>query len=203
MSDGAVARMPREARRRQLIDLGVRLTAASSFEDVSLDDVAAAANISRSLLFHYFPTKRDFQVAVASAAAEELLAVTEPDPALPPDERLVDSLERFVDYITGRRDAFLSLVRGATGGDPAMQAVFDRAHEVVANRVLVGLGVEQAEPALRVALRGWVAFIEEAVVVWFEQDGLTRDELIALLRATLVAAVGSVAGDAGPRWPAA
>lgn len=201
MSDGAAARMPREARRRQLIDLGVRLTAASSFEDVSLDDVATAANISRSLLFHYFPTKRDFQVAVASAAAEDLLAFTEPDRDLPVDERLVDSLERFVDYITQRREAFLSLVRGATGGETALQSVFDRAHEVVARRVLVGLGVQENDPALYVAIRGWVACVEETVVVWLEQGGLGRDDLIALLRATLVAAVDAVAADARG-WPA-
>jgi AcrR family transcriptional regulator len=186
-------RLSKGQRRAQLVEIGVRLVAASTFEDVSIDAVAAQAGIARSLLFHYFPTKRDFQVAVAEAAADELLAATEPDESLPLEERLNDSLERFVAYVASRGPAFISLVRGASGGDAALQAVFDRAHDVVARRVLDGLdiAVERAKPMVQIALRGWVAFIEECVVVWLSQGGAAREELVAVLQQALVAALGA------------
>ena len=180
-------------RRAQLVEIGMRLIERSSFDAVPIDRVAEEAGISRSLLFHYFPTKRDFQVAVAEAAADELLAATEPDLTLPPDQRLRDSLEAFVAYVSTRGEAFTSLVRGASGGDPALRDVFDRAHAVVATRVLSGMGVseETETPLLRVAVRGWVAFLEEAIVAWLATGGSSRDQFVPVLEATLVAAVAA------------
>lgn len=186
-------RLPKADRRAQLVQIGVRLVAASNFEDVSIDQVAAEAGISRSLLFHYFPTKRDFQVAVAQAGADELLAATEPDESLPLEERLRTSLDAFVSYVEGRGEAFISLVRGASGGDPALQAVFESAHDVVAQRILDGLGLsaDDAAPLVQIALRGWVAFLEESVVVWLAHGGASRAELVGLLEQALVAALGA------------
>ena len=184
-------RLSPDQRRAQLVDIGVRLVSQSSFDAVPIDRVAAEAGISRSLLFHYFPTKRDFQVAVAEAGADELLAATQPDPSLPIEQRLRASLEAFVAYVSARGEAFTSLIRGASGGDPALQAVFDRAHGVVATRILEGLGIDEGSETslLRIAVRGWVAFIEEAVVVWLDTGGSTQDQLVAILEASLLAAV--------------
>ena len=192
---GTGRRLTSDERRAQLVEIGMRLVAASSFDAVPIDRVAKEAGISRSLLFHYFPDKRSFQVAVAEASAAELLAGTEPDVTLPPDERLRASLHAFVDYVSQRSEAFVSLIRGATGGDPRLRAVFDRAHTIVANRVLEGVGVAPGteSPLLRIAIRGWVAFLEEAVVVWLAAGEPSQQELIDVLESTLVAAVA--AGD--------
>lgn len=181
-------RLTREQRRAQLIDLGVQVVGRSSFDDVSIDDVAAAAGISRSLLFHYFPTRRDFLVAVAEASAEELLAATDTDPSLRPGERLRQGLERYLDYVGSRREAYLSLVRGATGGDPALQEVFDRTRQRNAERVLEGLGFAwaSAPPLVRLAVRSWVAFVEEASVSWLAGDGeVARDDVVTLAEQAL------------------
>lgn len=190
---GGARRLRSDERRTQLVEIGMRLVAASSFDAVPIDRVAKEAGISRSLLFHYFPDKRAFQVAVAEASAQELLAATEPDPDLPPDERLRASLHAFVDYVSERQEAFVSLIRGATGGEPGLRDVFDRAHTVVANRVLEGVGVTPGSEGalLRIAVRGWVAFLEEAVVVWLASGEPTQDELVGLLEAALVAAVAT------------
>lgn len=191
MAGRAGARLSRQERRAQLVELGVRLVSERSFDAVSVDDVAEEAGISRSLLFHYFPSKRDFQAAIAQAAADEMLASTEPDPVLPPDQRLRASLAAFVDYVASRPAGFLSLVRGASGGDEVLRAVFERAHAVVAGRILEGLGLDAdaAVPLLRVAVRGWVAFAEESVVVWLVEGGASREEVVELLEQVLVQAV--------------
>ncbi|MQA26173.1 MAG: TetR family transcriptional regulator, partial [Micromonosporaceae bacterium] len=62
-------RMPADDRRRQLVGLGLQMLTEVPIQDLSVDKVAAAAGISRGLLFHYFPTKRDFYIAVVRAAA--------------------------------------------------------------------------------------------------------------------------------------
>jgi AcrR family transcriptional regulator len=197
-----VTRLAPAQRRAQLVEIGVRLVSESSFDAVSVDDVAREAGISRGLLFHYFPTKRDFQVAVAQAAVEEFLAVVQPSTSLPPEEQLRAGLTAFVDYVATRRDAFLSLVRGAGGGDRELRAVVDRAHDEVADAVLTTLqevlGVEET-PLLRTMIFGAIAFAEEAAVRWLTEGGSTRDELVgALEQLTLQAVVVTVEQQQSP-----
>ncbi|HEX6420373.1 MAG TPA: helix-turn-helix domain-containing protein [Acidimicrobiales bacterium] len=74
MAHGSRTRLDPERRRAQLVDLGRRMLSSRPLDQVAIDDIAAEAGISRGLLFHYFPTKRDFHVAVARSAAHDLLA---------------------------------------------------------------------------------------------------------------------------------
>lgn len=175
------ARLSREARREQLVTLGHDLVATSSFEEVSVDDVAAAAGISRGLLFHYFPTKRDFQVAVAELAAHRLLEATVTDPEAPVLDQLRDGTERFLDHVSERREAYLSLVRGAAAGEPALRAVSERTRDQLAQRVFDGLGLDDISADVRLVVRGWVAASEEMVVTWLVDAQVSRERLVDLL----------------------
>lgn len=186
-------RLTRAERRAQLIALGMQMVEASSFDAVSVDDVAARAGISRSLLFHYFPTKRDFQLALAEQASHDLLARIAPDPDLGPIERLRSGSRNYIAYVTERREAYLSLVRGAAGGDDAMRAVFDGTRAQIAEWMVIGLGhaPDDAPPDLWLAARGWVALLEEMCVVWLQTDELGRDDFVDLMeRATTALFVG-------------
>lgn len=190
-------RLSREERRAQLIQIGRRLVEESSFDALSTDDVAAAAGISRGLLFHYFPTRDRFLLAIAEQASAELLEVTDPDLDLPPLERLRAGVRAYVEHVSAQRDTYLALIRGQAGGAQEMQAVFERTRGVLADRVLAGLAVDPAAapPALRLAARGYVALAEEVVVTWLRDDGpaLPRERLLELLEeagASLLAVAG-------------
>lgn len=208
MSSATGARMPRDERREQLLVLGARQVAAGSFDDLSLDQVASDAGISRSLLFHYFPSRLDFVVAIAEDAAAQLLEVTdvgeEPSPAV----TLRRGLEAFVGHIEERAASYVSLVRGALGGEPALRAVSDRTRATIAGRVveaLVGMGTAPTAE-LRLAVRGWVAYVEEAVVVWLAERDPARARLIEHLERVLFAAVAldrELLEPAKPAEPAA
>ncbi len=188
-------RLSRDERRAQLIEVGRRQVEASSFDELSTDAVADEAGISRGLLFHYFPTRRDFLVVLAEDASEELLALTAPDEALDPVARLRQGLEAFVGYVAERRELYLALIRGAAGGGVEMQEVFDRTRAVLAGRILDGLGLRPGEPGdpLRVAARGYIAFVEEAVVTWLRagEGRMARDQLIDLLEEAGLSLLGA------------
>src|SRR4051812_45882941 len=72
------ARLDVDERRAQLLSLGLERFSERSYDEVSIDDLARAAGISKGLLYHYFPTKRDFYIAALAQAAEQLLAATDP-----------------------------------------------------------------------------------------------------------------------------
>ena len=63
------SRLSTDVRREQLVALGIEIFSDRPFDEVSIDDIAAAAGISKGLLYHYFPSKRDFYVAVMSRSA--------------------------------------------------------------------------------------------------------------------------------------
>ncbi|HEY0705560.1 MAG TPA: TetR/AcrR family transcriptional regulator, partial [Polyangia bacterium] len=92
-------RLPIDERRAQLIALGTRLFSTRSYEDISIDDVAEEAGISKGLLYHYFGGKREFYVEVLRATSEELRRLTEPDPTLSPGERLRAAVEAHLNYV--------------------------------------------------------------------------------------------------------
>src|SRR3954471_9025697 len=129
-------RLTPEARRQQLIELGVEMLATRRLDELSVELIAKAAGISRGLLFHYFASKQEFHVEVAKAAAAEMLRRTGPDTSLAPVDALRGALTSFIDYVEENPDNYRSLVRGAVSGDAEMRAIFDATRSTMAQRVL-------------------------------------------------------------------
>lgn len=195
-------RLPPEERRAQLLALGLELLAERTLDELSIEDLAEAAGVSRGLLFHYFAGKADFQLQVARAAADDLIERTAPDPTWAPEETLLRGVGAFVDYVADNPRAYVSLVRGAGSGDAAMLAVFDDTRDRLAQRtvdVMTGIGLELPPMALLV-VRGWIAFVEDVTVSWCNtdpaggggSDGVvrpSREQLLELLTRGLPALV--------------
>jgi AcrR family transcriptional regulator len=178
-------------RRSQLIALGVQMLATRTLDELSVEDLARHAGISRGLLFHYFTSKHEFHVEVVRAAAADLLARTEPAPDLAPIDALRTGLTAFVDYVEENPDSYRSLVRGAATGDPELREIFDRTREAMAGRVIDVLGDLGLPSGTRAALavHGWVAFVEECVIRSIDDGIRDRAALLDLLSAALPALV--------------
>jgi AcrR family transcriptional regulator len=181
--------MPRltpEDRRRQLIGIGLRLLITTPIDELPIDRVAEEAGISRSLLFHYFPSKRDYYVAVISAAGRRLLRVTKPDEDLPPEQALREMLVQFVAFIERRRTAYISFVRGAAGGDDYAVEVYDDTRIGLCRRILTFLGTPEVADnrasAEYLRVHAWLSYAEDQAIEWSglpEADRpLTADALI-------------------------
>lgn len=182
-------RLSPEERRAQLIDLGVRMLADRPLEQISVEDIADQAGVSRGLLFHYFASKHDFHVEIVRHTSAEMLARTAPNLDLPVIDMLRDVMAAYVDYVSENRDTYVSLLRGTASGDPAMREVFESTRAEMARRVIEQLPHLGIEPDARIALsvRGWIAFVEEATITWLRAPEIPRDELIELLVTALPA----------------
>lgn len=188
-------RLSPDARRAQLIALGVDMLATRTLDELSVEEIAKQAGISRGLLFHYFASKQEFHVEVARAAAAELITRTEPDRSLPPLDALRGALTAFMDYVVENPDNYKSLVRGAASGDADMRTIFDRTRSTMAGRiisVLDDLGLPVG-PRAALAVHGWVAFVEECVVRAIDNRSLDddgfREGLLDMLAKSLPALV--------------
>lgn len=184
------ARLPVDERRAQLLTLGLRLFGERSYDELSIDDIARAAGISRGLLYHYFSSKRDFYVETVRSAAQQLLDRTDPETHVEPEALLV-GLEAYLCFVEDHASAYLALMRGGVGQDAEILAVLEATRARFVARILERLGIAAPAPALRIALRGWIGLVEAASLDWLDRRDLPRDELrdllARLLLATLVA----------------
>lgn len=171
----------RVPRRQRLIEVGMDLFCNRSYEEVAIDDIAAMADISKGLLYYYFPTKHDFYIAVVQYAAEQLLKETAPDPTLEPIENLRQGLEAYFAYVEQHAQAYLALLRGGVGSDPQMAGIIDSVRQAYVRRIIQNLPEgTQLTPSSQIAISGWVGFVEATSVAWLEQRTMERDQLCNL-----------------------
>lgn len=188
-------RLSPEDRRAQLTALGVSTLSEQPLERLTIDQLSTAAGVSRGLLFYYFGSKQGLHQAVVLAARDAMLRATQPALELPPLERLHDTLSRLVHFVRDHRGTFYALVRGASAGDPEVRVLIDEARTVHADRLLAvfrELGQPETE-LLRVAVRAWVAFAEEALIDGVLATELPADELVVFLERSATAVVDVVA----------
>jgi AcrR family transcriptional regulator len=187
-SGPAYTRLQVDERRRQLLDLGADLFARHAYDELSMAQIARAAGISKALLYHYFPSKQAYFAATLEQAAAELAATVEPDPALPPVEQLAGSLDAYLAWVERNADAYAKLIT-SVGAVPEVRDLVERVRDETADRILAGIAPQGAAPPLRAAVRGWLWFLDGAILDWIEHRDIDRRRLHGLLLGTLLGAV--------------
>lgn len=191
-------RLSPDERREQLLDLGVRLLATRSLDELSIDLLAEEAGISRGLLYHYFGNKHAFHEAVVRRAADDLIAKTTPPVEGGPVERLLISLAAYLDYVVENHEGYLSLVKAAAGGNETLREIYEDSRSALNGRIFredAQPGAEGGQiipdtPTTRLVVRGWSAMVEELVLSWIDEPGeVTREQLLEVMAASLPALV--------------
>lgn len=156
-------RLSAEERRRQLVGIGLSMIVETPIQDLSMDDIATEAGISRGLLFHYFPTKTDFYLACISAAGRRILRTTTPDPGLPGEAQVEMTTRLMIEQIERRRGFYLALVHGHGVADPRVSEVMGSVRDGSTERVMAALDVPEPR---RDVVRAWWAYTEDRALTW-------------------------------------
>jgi AcrR family transcriptional regulator len=188
MATPSYRRLDVDERRRQLLERGAELFTSHRYDELSMSRIAAEVGISKSLLYHYFPSKQAFFEATLGAWAEQLRERTEPDPDLPPVEQLTGSLDAFLSLIEENSGAYRNLMGSATGV-PEIRDLIDQVRRATAARILEGIYPDGAPPKARTAVSGWLWFMDGACLNWIEHDDIDREELRNLLLGVLMGAL--------------
>ncbi len=178
MTTGARRRMGVEERRDQLIAVALDLFSHRSPEDVSIDEIAEAAGISRPLVYHYFPGKRQLYEAALRRAAEELTArFVEPHEG-PLGARLLRVMERFFDFVEVHGPGFSALMRGGPAvGSTRASAMMDGVRQAAYEQIVAHLGVPDPTPRLELVVRSWISLAETTALLWLDRRSIPRAEL--------------------------
>lgn len=175
------ARMENDARRAQLLALGLGVFSNRAYDEVSMEDIARTAGISKGLVYHYFPTKRHFYVAALKEAARQLLDDTTPNETDPPELRLRKGLEGYLSFVEKHARAYTTLMRGGVGVDKQAASVVDKTRTAFMERFFSAPEIAGvATPAMRLAVRGWIGFVESTSLEWLERRAISRERLLEL-----------------------
>ncbi|WP_329116068.1 TetR/AcrR family transcriptional regulator [Streptomyces sp. NBC_01353] len=191
----AYRRLSVEERRLQLLAAALTLFAHRAPDEVSLDDVAEAAGVSRPLVYRYFPGgKQQLYEAALRSSADQLERCFAEPPAGPPTERLGRVLDRYLAFVDQHDAGFSALLQGGSVAETSRTtAIVDEVRRAAAEQILVHLGVDEPRARLRMMVRTWIAAVEAASLIWLDEDKQPSaaelrdwlvDHLIALLAAT-------------------
>ncbi|MEU1018245.1 TetR/AcrR family transcriptional regulator [Streptomyces sp. NPDC005898] len=189
-------RLSTEERREQLLTVGARLFAQKPYDDVWIERVAEIAGVSRGLLYHYFPTKRDFFAAVVRRESERMLRLTAAVPGLPVREQISTGLDAFLGYVESHAQGFRAFHRAEAAGDPLVREVYGAGLAAQERQILAALAADpdatdvvRDEDVLRLAVRGWLAFMVAVCLEWLAAPELTRAQVRDLCAKALLGAI--------------
>lgn len=200
----AYRRLSVEERRAQLLAAALSLFAHQPPEEISLDDVAEAAGVSRPLVYRYFPGgKQQLYEAALRSAADRLEDCFAEPAAGPPTARLARVLDRFLLFVDEHDTGFSALLRGGSVVETSRTtSIVDEVRRSAAEQILLHLGAEGAGPRMRMMVRTWIAAAEAASLIWIDEGKQPpaeemRDWLIDHLIALLVATAATDEETAG------
>jgi AcrR family transcriptional regulator len=193
-------RLPVAERREVIVDAAGRLFGERGYDGTRLDDIAAAAGVTKPILYRHFESKRDLYLALLARHREDLPSFTDAMPAEGSDrERLLAVLEVWLDYVEAHSYAWKMLFRD-TGGGPEVHAfrqeVQARARDVLAGTIgALGGGripSRELEP-LAELLRSGMASL---VLWWVDNPQTPREALVDSIARVWLGLLAADGGDA-------
>ncbi|MBW8793563.1 MAG: TetR/AcrR family transcriptional regulator [Streptomyces sp.] len=178
MTTGVRRRMGVEERRQQLIGVALELFSRRSPDEVSIDEIASAAGISRPLVYHYFPGKLSLYEAALKRASEDLADRFHEPHEGPLGARLLRVMRRFFDFVDEHGPGFAALMRGGPAvGSSATNALIDSVRQAAYEQILAHLGITEAPPRLELVIRSWISLAESTALIWLDGRRIPRAEL--------------------------
>ncbi|MFF0205426.1 TetR/AcrR family transcriptional regulator [Streptomyces sp. NPDC005017] len=170
------------ARRAELISIGRKLFADTSYDALSMDDIARQAHVAKGLIYYYFQSKRGYYLAIVEDSVADLVGFAAGGLELPAVDRVQRTIEGYLRYAEHHHAAYRTIVSGGVGFDAEVHAIRDGVREAIVTTIAEGAyGRREIGPVARMGLLGWVCGVEGATLDWIDRPGLSRDDMRELL----------------------
>ena len=168
-------RLPRPARRRQLLGAAQEIFVAQGYHAAAMDDIADRAGVSKPVLYQHFPGKLELYLALLDESAEELVAIVREALSSTTDnkQRVPATFRAFFDYVGTSGEAFRLVFESDLSNEPAVRARLDRTMrecaEMVSQFIREDAGVGDAEA--RLLGMALVGMAQVSSRYWLSTDG--------------------------------
>jgi AcrR family transcriptional regulator len=136
--------MPRPDREREMLEAAGEIFASQGFHAASMDAIAAAAGISKPMLYNYFGSKEGLYLAYIRHSGRALLRSLRDaaSPQAPGGERLRAGVIAFLTYVEEHRSGWAVLHRETTAQGGSLAAEVADLRERIAGMLTVLLDGE-------------------------------------------------------------
>lgn len=185
----AGTRLPRPARRRQLLGAARDVFVAQGYHAAAMDEIAERAGVSKPVLYQHFPGKLELYLALLDESVAELVGAVSAALASTADnsERVPATFRAFFDYVSGAGEAFRLVFESDLSNEPAVRERLERTiyecAEMVSEFIREDAGVSNEEAdLLGMAL---VGMAQVSARYWLSTDRTINQRLAEDLLARL------------------
>jgi AcrR family transcriptional regulator len=203
---GPRRRLSAEERRESILDAANQVFGDHGFEHVRIDDVAAAAGISKALIYEHFESKQDLYSELMNRAALDLLRVLVEAAAAPGMEgalRMENAAAAGFLWVQEHPHAFHMFIRDVT--DPEISAKQEELRrmsvtamadvmEMEPPETRAGMARRQTEQIAEMIVGGWYAVADW----WLRHPDVPREELMTSMLGFMWLGLGRM--QEGERW---
>ncbi|MDG9694545.1 TetR/AcrR family transcriptional regulator [Streptomyces mutabilis] len=190
------------ARRAELIAIGRKLFADTSYDALSMDDIARQAHVAKGLIYYYFQSKRGYYLAIIQDSVADLVTTAAGGTELPQVDRVHRTIDGYLRYAEHHQAAYRTIVSGGVGFDAEVHAVRDGVREAIVVTIAEGAyGRSDIGALARMGLLAWVCGVEGATLDWIGRPGLPRDTMRDLLVKSLGGTLRAIE-ELDPAYPA-
>ncbi len=179
-------RLPRRARRAQLLTAALEVFVAQGYHAAAMDDIAERAGVSKPVLYQHFPGKLDLYLALLDQSCDTIISSCAK--ALDSTEdnklRVAATMHAFYAYVSSAEGAFRLVFESDLTNEPAVRARVDRVTvecaKLIAHVIADDTGLpEEASQLLAVSL---VGMGQVSARFWLQEGGeLSQDEAASLV----------------------
>ena len=121
-------RMPRKARRAQLLSSALEVFVAQGYHAAAMDDIAERAGVSKPVLYQHFPGKLELYLALLDQSCDTIIVACKEALASTEDNKLrvTATMHVFYDYVASAQGAFRLVFESDLTNEPAVRERVDR-----------------------------------------------------------------------------
>ena len=168
-------RMPRTARRTQLLESALEVFVAQGYHAAAMDDIADRAGVSKPVLYQHFPGKLDLYLALLDQSCDTIIEASRHALSSTEDnkQRVTATVQVFYDYVASAQGAFRLVFESDLTNEPPVRERVDRVTQQCADAIAeviqqdTGLSDEQSR-LLAVSL---VGMAQVSARFWLGADG--------------------------------
>ncbi|MER7053862.1 helix-turn-helix domain-containing protein [Streptomyces sp. NPDC000351] len=169
-------------RRAELIAIGRMLFADTSYDALSMDDIARQAHVAKGLIYYYFQSKRGYYLAIIQDSVAGLVTTAVGGTELAEVDRVHRAIDGYLRYAEYNQAAYRTIVSGGVGFDTEVHAIRDGVREAIVVTIAEGAyGRSDVGPLARMGLLSWVCGVEGATLDWIGRPELPREAMRDLL----------------------
>jgi AcrR family transcriptional regulator len=175
-------RLPAARRRRQLLDVALRVFAERGFHDASMNDIAVAAGVTKPVLYQHFTSKRELFSELLTDVGRDLQEkITKAVAAAEGPREMVElGFKAYFDYVYRHRNAFQLFYGGSMARDEEFADVINQTESAVAGLVAGLIEIEGLSADQRKVLgHGIVGMIEGASIHWLKSGSEADPDVLA------------------------